>query len=59
MYLIFILVQILILGIYNVALYIIVQSGDFSRIIGQILGLGILFAVNKVYFDKRKSLFVN
>lgn len=59
MYLMFILVQIFALGIYNVGAYIIVQSGDFSRIIGQIVGLVILFTANKVYFDKRKSLFVN
>lgn len=59
MYLIFILVQIFVGEIYNAALYIIVQNLNFTPVIGQIVGLVILFTANKVYFDKRKSLFVN
>lgn len=59
MYLIFIIVQIFVIGIYNVGLYMIVQDGNFAPVIGQIVGLGILFVANKVYFDKRRSLFVN
>lgn len=59
MYLIFILVQIFVGGIYNAALFIIVQNLNFAPVIGRIVGLVILFTANKVYFDKRKSLFVN
>lgn len=59
MYLLFIMIQIFALGIYNVGVYMIVQTGNFAVVTGQIVGLVILFAANKVYFDKRKSLFVN
>lgn len=59
MYLLFIMIQIFALGIYNVGVYMIVQSENFAVVTGQIVGLAILFVANKVYFDKRKSLFVN
>lgn len=59
LYLLFIIVQILTLGIYNMAVYWETQSVSFSIVIVQICSAVIMLVGNKIYFDKRKDLFVN
>lgn len=59
LYLLFFIVQILTLGIYNMAVYWETQSVNFSIFIGQICSAVIMIVGNKIYFDKRKDLFVN
>lgn len=59
LYLLFIIAQAVVQGIYNLTQYLIVQSGDFSAAISQIFICIIMIVANKIYFDRRKKLFIN
>ena len=60
LYLAFLVVQMLVLGIvFDFIAYLMIQNGNFASIIRSAVLFGIVFVGNKIYFDKRKDLFIN
>lgn len=60
LYLAFLVVQMLVLGIvFDFIAYLMIQNGNFASIIRSVVLFGIVFVGNKIYFNKRKDLFIN
>ena len=43
--------------VLNLLIYVITGVSDFSSLIGQVVGIGVAFYLNKTYYEKRMHLF--